>query len=65
MPSTMPSSTGCAVHLGREQLAQQVVARVLAALLELRQEVVEQPFGPALAPLGVVGELEDVAHPAR
>ena len=53
-----------AVHLGGEQLAQQVVAGVLAALLELAQEVVEQALGAALAALGVVGELEHVAHPA-
>ena len=60
----MPSSTGFPSTSVVEQLAQQVVARVLAPLLELHQEVVEQPLGPALAPLGVVGELEHVAHPS-
>ena len=60
----MPSSTGLPVDLGREQLAQQVVAGVLAPVLQLPQEVVEEALGPVLAPLGIVGELQHVAHPA-
>ncbi len=52
------------VDLGGEQLAQEVVTRVPAPVLELAQEVVEQALGAALAPLGIVGELQHVAHPA-
>ena len=47
MPRTMPSSTGLPVHLGVQQLAQQVVAGVLLALGQLVDEVVEQALAPA------------------
>ena len=52
-----------ALDLGVQQLAQQVVARVLAPVLELVDEEVEEALGTLLAPLGIVGELEHVAHP--
>ena len=64
MPSTMPSSTGFPSTSVVSSSLSRSSPGLLAPLLELDQEVIEQPLGPALAPLGVVGELEHVAHPA-
>ena len=50
-----------ALDLRLQQLAEQVVPRVLLALSQLGDEVVEQSFGSRLAALLIVGELEHVA----
>jgi len=53
-----------AVHLGVEQLAQEVVAGLVLATPDLGDEEVDEPRAPLFAPNRVVGELEHVAHPA-
>ncbi len=55
---------GLAVDLGLEQGAQEVVARVLLALLHLGHEVLDEGDRPFAPDLLVVGEFEHGPHPA-
>ncbi len=63
MPITTSLGDRLAVVLGLEQFADEVVGRLGLALGDRLLQVLDDPDDAAAAALGVVGELEHVAHP--
>jgi hypothetical protein len=52
------------IHLGVEQVGQQIVAIGVAALVDPIPKVIADAEHPALNPFGVIRELQGIANPA-